>query len=398
MHSEVEFTMPQPQHKISSMSLMVMGSAWRNLTFMKLTTDQGLTGVSEVRINNRTNALLGYLEECKRRYILGADPFRIEQIVQRMFRDDYGRVGEICGSAISLVEVACWDIMGKAANLPVYTLLGGAVRDKIKAYANAWYQVPRKPEDFARAAKAAVAKGYLGLKFDPFGAGYYEMERKDRLLCISLVEAVRGAVGPDVELLIEMHGRFSPATAIRISRELELFDPTWVEEPVPPDNLKALQKAAAKINVPVATGERLHHKQEYRELFELQACDIIQPDITECCGLMEVKKIAAMADMYYITVAPHNVGGPVSTATALQLAACTTNFKIQEHFNDFTEPHTRECAIGCPKVTNGYFDLPKGPGLGITLNEEVIKAHPPTEVHFNLFSDDWQKRLAQSKS
>jgi galactonate dehydratase len=381
--------------KISQMSLLVMGSAWRNLTFLKLITDESLTGISEVRLCNRTNALLGYLEECKQRYILGTDPFRIEQIVQRMFRDDYGRVGEICASAISLVEIACWDIVGKAAGLPVYVLLGGAVRDRIKAYANAWYQVPRTPEDFGRAAKAAVAKGYQALKFDPFGAGYYEMERKERVHCVSLVEAVRAAVGPDVELLIEMHGRFSPATAIRIARDLEPFEPSWVEEPVPPDNLKALAKAARHIRIPVATGERLHHKQEFRELFERQACDIIQPDLTECCGLLEGRKIAAMADMCYITVAPHNVGGPVSTATALHFAACTTNFKIQEHFNDFTEPHTRECATGCPKVVDGYFSLPNGPGLGVALNEDIIKAHPPTGGHFNLFTDDWQKRQAR---
>ena len=381
--------------KISNLSVQVMGSAWRNLTFLKLTTDEGLSGVSEVRMPNRNNALLAYLEECKKRYILGTDPFRIEHTVQRMFRDDYGRVGQICAGAISLVEVACWDIVGQAANLPVYVLLGGAVRDRIKAYANAWYQVPRTPDDFARAAQAAVAKGYRALKFDPFGAGYYEMERRDRLHCVSLVEAVRAAVGPEVELFIEMHGRFSPATAIRIARDLEPFDPGWVEEPVPPDNLKALAKAARHIRIPVATGERLHHKHEFRELFERQACDIIQPDITECCGLMEVKKIAAMADTAYVTVAPHNVGGPVSTATALHLASCTTNFKIQEHFNDFTEPHTRDCATGCPKVVDGYFSLPSGPGLGVTLNEDVIKAHPPTEGHFNLFTQDWQKRQAQ---
>jgi galactonate dehydratase len=383
---------PTEKHRIAQLSVLVMGSAWRNLTFLKLTTDQGLTGISEVRLSNRTNALLGYLEECKQRYILGTDPFRIEHTVQRMFRDDYGRVGEICASAISLVEIACWDIVGKAASLPIYVLLGGAVRDRIKAYANAWYQVPRTPSDFGRAAKAAVAKGYQALKFDPFGAGYYEMERKERLHCVSLVEAVRSAVGPDVELLIEMHGRFSPATAIRIARDLEPFEPSWVEEPVPADNLKALAKASRHIRIPVATGERLHHKQEYRELFELQACDIIQPDVTECCGLLEVKKIAAMADMYYLTVAPHNVGGPVSTATALHLAASMTNFKIQEHFNDFTEPHTRDCASGCPKVVDGHFSLPSGPGLGMTLNEDVVKAHPPTSGHFNLFTDDWQKR------
>jgi galactonate dehydratase len=378
--------------KISQLRVFVMGSAWRNLTFLKLTTDEGLTGVSEVRLANRTNALLGYLEDCKNRYVLGSDPFRIEHLVQRMFRDDYGRVGEICAAAISLVEIACWDIVGKAANLPVYVLLGGAVRDKLKAYANAWYQVPRTPDDFARAAKAAVAKGYRALKFDPFGAGYYEMERKERLHCVSLVEAVRHAVGSDVELLIEMHGRFSPATAIKISSELEPFEPSWVEEPVPPDNLAALEKAARSIRIPVATGERLHNKFEFRELFARQACDIIQPDITECLGLMEVKKLAAMADVHYMTVAPHNVGGPVSTAAALHLAACTTNFKIQEHFNDFTEPHTRECATGCPKVVDGCFSLPGGPGLGVTLNEEVIQAHPPTAGHFNLWTDDWQKR------
>src|SRR5262249_23842156 len=178
-----------------------------------------------------------YREDCRPRHVLGADPFRIEPLVQNMFRNDYGRVGEVVAAAISLVEIACWDIVGKAANLPVYVLLGGAVRDKIKAYANAWYQVPRTPDDFARAAKAAVAKGYFALKFDPFGAGYYEMERKERHHCVSLVEAVRAAVGPDVELLIEMHGRFSPATAIRIARDLEPFEPSWAEEPVPPDNL-----------------------------------------------------------------------------------------------------------------------------------------------------------------
>jgi galactonate dehydratase len=382
--------------RISAVSLMVMGSAWRNLTFCKLTTDDGLTGVSEVRLSNRVGALAGYFEDAKKRYILGADPFRIEHLVQHMYRDDYGRVGEIVATAIALVEVACWDIVGKALNQPVYALLGGAVRESIKAYANAWYQVPRTPGDYARAAKAAVAMGYRALKFDPFGAGYGEMERKDRLHSIALVEAVRGAVGPDVELFIEMHGRFTPAMAIRIAAELEPFDPGWVEEPTPADNLKAFAKAARKINIPVATGERYHHKQEFRELFELEACDVAQPDITECCGLLECKKIAAMADACYIMVAPHNVGGPVSTAIALHLAACTTNFKIQEYFNDFTEPHTRECAAGSPGPTGGYFALPGGPGLGVTLNEDVIREHPPLAGHFNLFSKEWEKRQVKS--
>jgi galactonate dehydratase len=218
------------------------------------------------------------------------------------------------------------------------------------------------------------------------------MERKQRLECIALVEAVRGAVGADVDLLIEMHGRFTPATAIRLARELEPFDPGWVEEPTPADNLQALAKAARQIRIPVATGERYHHKREFRELFESAACDVAQPDITECCGLLECKKIAAMADAAGITVAPHNVGGPVSTAIALHLAACTTNCTIQEYFNDFTEPHTRACATGCPQPVDGQFALPAGPGLGMTLDEDVIRAHPPLTGHFNLFAKDWEKR------
>jgi galactonate dehydratase len=378
--------------KISDVTILVMGSAWRNLTFCKLTTEEGLTGISEVRLSNRVNGLLGYFEDAKKRYILGSDPRRIEHLVQRMYRDDYGRVGEIVATAIALVECACWDIVGKAVGAPVYQLLGGAVRDSIPAYANGWYQVPRTPDDYARAARVAVIKGYRALKFDPFGANHGEMPRQERLKCIALVEAVRGAVGPDVELLIEMHGRFTPPTAIRVVRELEPMDPGWVEEPTPADNLKAFAKAARQIRVPVATGERYHHKQEFRELFESEACDVAQPDITECCGLLECKKIAAMADAAGVTVAPHNVGGPVSTAIALHLAACTTNFKIQEYFNDFTEPHTRDCATGCPPPVDGRFALPQGPGLGVTLNEDVIRAHPQLTGHFNLFSKDWEKR------
>jgi galactonate dehydratase len=378
--------------KISDVTLLVMGSAWRNLTFCKLTTDDGLIGVSEVRLSNRVNALLGYFEDAKKRYILGSDPRRIEHLVQRMYRDDYGKVGEIVATCIALVECASWDIVGKWLNVPVYQLLGGAVRETIRAYANGWYQVPRTPADYASAARAAVARGYCALKFDPFGAHSGEMDRKQRLECVALMEAVRGVVGPDVELFIEMHGRFTPAGAVRMVRELEPFDPGWVEEPTPADNLKAFARAVRQMRVPVATGERCHHKQEFRELFELEACDVAQPDLTECCGLLEGKKIAAMAEASGITLAPHNVGGPVSTAIALHLAACTTNFKIQEYFNDFTEPHTRQCATGCPGPVDGYFQLPGGPGLGVTLDEDVIRAHPPLTGHFNLFAREWEKR------
>jgi galactonate dehydratase len=383
--------------KITNVTPMVMGTEWRNLTFVKVETDEGLAGVGECRAINRTEAVLGYLNEAAPRYVLGEDPFNIERIVGRMFREDFGRAGEIIMSVTALIEVACWDIIGKATNQPVYRLLGGAVRPRIKAYANGWYTVERNADEFHAAAKRVLERGYRALKFDPFGAGFYEMDRAEKNRVVGLVEAVRDAVGPDVEILIEMHGRFNPATAIEMARELAPFKPSWLEEPVPPENLAALKKAAdaiAPLGLPVATGERMHTLYEYRELFELQACDIIQPDITHFGGILNTKKLAAWAETYYMLIAPHNVGGPVSTAAALHLAACTPNFKIQEHFNDFTEAFVKEAAPGNPEVEDGYFALPNGPGLGVTLNEDVIAAHPQRNIHFNLFADDWHRRQA----
>jgi galactonate dehydratase len=384
--------------KIVNVTPMVLGTAWRNLTFVKVETDEGLTGVGEARVLNRTQAVLGYLADVVPRYVLGSDPFEVERLVQRMFREDFGRAGELVMTGIALIEIACWDIMGQALGQPVYRLLGGAVREKIKAHANGWYTVARTPEEFHAAAQRAIAKGYRALKFDPFGGGFYELERSEKQRIVALVEAVRDAVGPDVEILIEMHGRFNPATAVEMARELAPFRPSWFEEPVPPENLAALKKAADAISplgIPIATGERLHTPYEYRELFELQAADIIQPDITHYGGLLSTKKLAAWAEAYYMLVAPHNVGGPVSTAAALHLAACTNNFKIQEHFNDFDEVYVKESALGVPEAVDGYFALPTGPGLGITLNEEIIRAHPQQKIHFDLFADDWHKRQAR---
>jgi galactonate dehydratase len=383
--------------KIKNITPMVLGTPWRNLTFLKVETDEGLVGYSEGRNVNRTEALLGYLEGIKKRYVVGSDPFRIEELVHRMFIGDFARMDDVAGMGIALVEMACWDIMGKALKQPVYQLLGGAVRDKIKAYANGWYTVEREPKAFHEAAKKVTAKGYKALKCDPFGSGLYEMERSEKLRSVSLVEAIRDAVGPDVEILVEMHARFSPATAIELSRMLEPFFPSWIEEPTPPDNLDALKRVGDKVNIPVATGEHIHTRHEVLRVLELKCIDVLQVDITESCGLLEGKKMAAMADAAYVTFAQHNVGGPLSTAACLHLAACTTNFKIQEHFNDFVDSWVKEAATGpgYPEVKDGYFPLPGGPGLGVTINEDFIKEHPMQSENFNLFKEDWHRR--QSK-
>ena len=380
--------------KIVDVKTHVLGTAWRNLTIVRVITDEGLEGVGEVRMVNHTDALLGYLAEAVPNHVLGHDPSNIEDLVRRMYRDDYDRAGEISMSAIATLEIACWDILGQSLGLPVYKLLGGAVRDRIKAYANGWYKVERTPQEFHLAAQQVIAKGYRALKFDPFGAGFYELERAQKNHAIALVEAVRDAIGPDAELLIEMHGRFNPATAVEIAHELEPFRPSWIEEPVPPENLAALKKVADKVRVPIATGERMHTRHDFRSLFELQAADIIQPDITHFGGLLEAKKVAAWAESYYVLVAPHNVGGPISTAAALHFAASTPNFKIQEYFNDFADEWLQDAAPGNPKVVDGNFALPQGPGLGVRLNEEIINEHPRQHVFFNLYAENWHLRQA----
>jgi galactonate dehydratase len=208
---------------------------------------------------------------------------------------------------------------------------------------------------------------------------------------------VRDAIGEDTELLIEMHGRFTPAVAVAVARDLERFDPAWIEEPVPPENPKALAKVAERVNIPVATGERVHSRFEFRELLELQAADILQPDIAHFGGILETRKLAAAAETHYVLVAPHNVCGPVATAANLHLAACTPNFKIQEHFNDFADAWVLDVAPGLPAVdpTDGCFALPTEPGLGVTLDRDAVAEHPHEHVHFNLFEPGWERRDAR---
>src|SRR5215216_2773092 len=361
--------------KISAVRPMVLGTPWRDLTFVIVETDEGLRGVGEARMINHTESLLGYLKEASRNHILGSDPFKIEDLVQRMFRRDFARASEIMTSAIAVIEVACWDILGQALGVPVYQLLGGAVRERIPAYANGWYTVERTADDFHSAARRVVKRGYRALKVDPFGAGFYELSQAETHRSIELVTAVRDAVGPEVEIFLEMHGRFNPVTAI------------------------AMTKAIAPLRIPLATGERMHTPHEYRELFELQAADIVQADITHYGGMLATKKLAAWADAYYMLIAPHNVCGPVGTAAGLHVAASTPNFKIQEHFNDFADAWVKEAVTGMVEVdpTDGCFPLPAGPGLGITLNEAFVAEHPPKDAFFDLFADNWYQRRGTTR-
>jgi galactonate dehydratase len=378
---------------ITGISTHVVGTPWRNLTYVQVHTDEGLTGVGETRMLGRTDALVGYLREAEANHIAGSDPFAIEDLVRRMKYGDYGRAGgEIVMSGIAVVEMACWDIKGKALGVPVWELLGGKVTDRVKAYANGWYTTERTPEAYHKAAQEVVARGYRALKIDPFGTGHFELDHAQSLYSVSLIEAVRDAIGPETELMLEMHGRFSPATAVRLAHELAPFEPAWLEEPVPPENLKAWEKAAAKVDIPVATGERIHDRIEFRELFESQAADIIQPDLGHIGGILETRKLAATAETHYILVAPHHVGGSVLTAASLQLAACTPNFKILEHFNDFADAEIKKVVRGAPAVVDGYFEVSRAPGLGVELDAEAAAEFPQQRARFDLWADGWEQR------
>jgi galactonate dehydratase len=378
--------------KITNLETFVAGASWRNLMFIRLDTDEGISGCAEATAHNKTAATLAYFQEAAQRYGIGSDPFDIEDLFARMFRLDYSYGGSVQCTVISAVEIACWDIIGKFLGQPVWRLLGGKCRERVPAYANGWYTVDRDPALFAAQARDVVNKGYRAIKFDPFGAGGLELSRPEKMLAISLVEAVRDAVGPDVEIFIEAHGRMSPSTSVAMAHALERFDPAWYEEPVPPEDIEALLFVKNHIGIPVATGERRHTRYEFQPLIERRAADILQPDVIHAGGLLETKKVAAMAEPCYMTVAPHNSAGPGCTAASVHLAVCTPNFKIQETFDDYSELWVKQIVRGAPEAVNGCFELPSRPGLGIELDEEVLREHPPHDKFFNLWAPQWHKR------
>ena len=360
--------------KIIDIKTFIVDCFRTNWAFVKIYTDDGISGVGEATLEYKERALIGAVEHIKDA-IIGLDPHNVERITHDLYRDSYWRCGPVLMSAISAVEMALWDIKGKSLSVPVYQLLGGKANDSVRIYVNGWFAGAKTPDEFAAKAKDAVKRGVTALKWDPFGKSYLEISNKDLDTALSNVDAVRRAVGPKVDILIEGHGRFNVPTGIKIAQELAPFKPMWFEEPTPPDNIEALKAVRDKSPVPISAGERLFNLKQYRELFEMRAADYIQPDISHAGGILELKKIAAVADTYYIPFAPHNPSGPIANAATLQLAACTTNFSILEiMYSDvpWREDVTDESLV----YKDGYIEIPDRPGLGIEINEEACLAHP----------------------
>jgi galactonate dehydratase len=337
--------------------------------FVKVSTDEGIVGYGEA--SNAARIAATAVEELGAR-LIGLDPGRIEEHWQSLYRTWHNvRGGPIATAAISGIEIALWDIKGKALGVPVYELLGGACRDRIRAYGNGWTDGTTETPRVAENAVKAVERGYRALKWDPFGRVTNIVEPEQLRASIAQIRAVRQAVGPDIELLVEAHGKLNVNNAIRAGRMMEEYDPYFFEEPVDPENVDAMVKVAAEINVPVATGERLYTKFGFRELLSKQAADIIQPDVCHTGGILETKKIAAMAEAYYVPIAPHNPFGPINTAAALQVDACTPNFLVQEMILRHL-PTYRSLLTEPLEPKDGYLEIPTRPGIGFELNEEFL--------------------------
>ena len=383
-----------PVLKITGARTIVVGAPWRELTFVELLTDRGLVGVGEVRMVNKTSTLVACLEELAPRYVIGSDPFDVERLAWNILRADYGRPEEITQSALAAFEVACWDLMGQALGVPIWKLLGGRMRDRVPAYANGWYQADRDPKAIGRLARKVVERGYRALKLDPFGSASAEIAAPDRRVAVDILAAVREAVGRDVQIMVEMHGRFTPSTAVKVATLLEPYEPEWIEEPVPCENPKAMARVRAATNLPIATGERAHTPEDIRPFIEDGLMDIVQVDLTHFGGLLAMKRLAGWADAYSLLMAPHNVCGPVGTMANLHFAVSTPNYKVLEHFNDFADPWVQDLVDHPPRVdeADGCFAVPERSGLGLRLNHEACARHPRTGGRIRLFEDGWERR------
>ena len=367
--------------KIAGIKTVVVNARMRNWVFVKIETDTpGLDGWGEASLEWKTRAVAAAVEDLKP-FILGEDPTRIEHLYQKLYRQPFFRPGVIGLSAISGIEQACWDILGKHLGVPVYKLLGGDVRDKVRMYTHlgggemsAVYESfdPARVIDLAR---QVVARGYTAVKvvFVPYSEPLMGVPYVKKLAAV--MASLREAVGDRIDIMVDFHGRTYPGVAIEYINAIAEYRPYFCEEPVPPENIDALAEVRKAVRVPIATGERLVTRHQFREVLEKQAAHVIQPDLCHCGGLLEARKIAAMAEAWYVGVAPHNPLGPVANAAALHFALSTPNFLIQEDMLADVAWRWEVVESGL-RTENGYWLPSDAPGLGVKVNERAAAQHP----------------------
>jgi galactonate dehydratase len=357
-------------------------NASRNWLILKLLTeDPKIFGIGDASPMENDLEVIALVKDWFPRYLMGRDPMDSEVLWTNLYHDPHSKGGRLATTALSGVDIALWDLKGKILGLPIYKLLGGAQRSKLRVYANGWYTNPGTPEKNAEEAESVVRMGYTAMKFDPFGQkNYYTISAEESTLAEARVAAVREAVGPHVDILIEAHAKFSPMTAIQLGKRLEKYRPLWYEEPVSEENVDELAEVKSKVNIPVAAGERLYTKFPFFRMVEQKAADVLQPDIANAGGITELKKIAAIAEAKHVLIAPHNVCSPVGTMATIHLGMSCVNFYVLEYHAEFYSDHYMTVADGFPRQKDGYIEISDAPGLGLVLNEFEIGKHPALEI------------------
>jgi L-alanine-DL-glutamate epimerase-like enolase superfamily enzyme len=368
--------------------------------FVKLVTDDGLVGYGEAYgATFRPSVVAAGIEDLADQLLLGTDPHRIETFWRRAYSRGFTQRPDVSlQGATSALEMACWDIVGKAAGKPCYELLGGRVHESLRTYT---YLYPRDGDrahvyhDARMAAERAaqeVGRGFTAVKFDPAGPytamGGHQPRQADIERSVAFVRTIREAVGGDADLLVGTHGQFTAGGAVRFAHHIAAYDPLWFEEPVPPDDVPALAKVAAQSPVPIATGERLTTKYEFARVLEARGASILQPNLGRAGGLLEGKKIAGMAEAFGAQIAPHCYNGPIGLAANVQLATCSPNFLILECIQDAGGFHAE--LLKTPiRWEQGRVIPATEPGLGVELNEDVARAHPYTgsSTHISMWQD-----------
>jgi galactonate dehydratase len=373
--------------KIDRVSTYIIGNPWKNWVIVKVDTDEGVCGLGEA--TGITSAPMATEVQEMARFVLGLDPREPLRVADALHKGAFLSMKP----ATCAIEIACWDILGKSLGVPVWRLLGGRLHQRLRAYANGWYTCPREPGAFAERAAAVKQMGYTALKFDPFGTAYLELDRTEERLSLSIVGAVREAVGDDVDLLIEGHDRFSVAAAVRLGQALAEFRPMWFETPVYSANIAATIEVARRIPVPVATGERFADLSQFAAVLDSGVIGIVQPEPLRCGGISGVMRVAALARAHEAMVACHQAQSPLNTAVNAHLHSAMPNYLIHECFDDFLVPWWRDIFSGVPRVVNGYLEPSDAPGLGVEFDENEAAKHPYGEDKMiQLFQSGWERR------
>lgn len=383
--------------RIKLLETFLVGAGLRNYLFVRLTTDSGLIGVGEASLEWQEKTVQTLIHEWVERRVIGQNPLDIERLVGGMLRDQY-QGGATVLTAISGVEIALWDLIGKYCKLPVYQLLGGKARQRLLAYANGWYGGAHTPEEFAERAREVVDRGYRAMKFDPFGTAWKELGPEELENVEACVAAVRQAVGERVAIIIEGHGRLSVASAIEIGQRLANYRPAFFEEPVTPHSFELLQEVQSRLPYPVAAGERIYTLADFFRFAAMRPADVLQPDLCHIGGLSVGRKVAALAEAQDLRLAPHVSVGPVALCAALHFGWATPCVWMQENFAEYDVPWRKDLVGGWDLTSRGEFLLPEGPGLGLELDVGACADHPYQADPFpSLWDESWIQHFTQNE-